>query len=103
MSYKIVADSSSNLSGLEGVDYASVPLKIVTAEKEYTDDANLDIGQMLQELAAYKGRSGTACPNVGEWLEAFGQAEISILPFAGICSFYGEKGGVLAGFEDAGV
>ena len=30
-------------------------------------------------------------------------AEISILPFAGICSFYGEKGGVLAGFEDAGV
>lgn len=75
MSYKIVADSSSNLSGLEGVDYASVPLKIVTAEKEYTDDANLDIGQMLQELAAYKGRSGTACPNVGEWLEAFGQAE----------------------------
>ena len=75
MSYKIVADSSSNLSGLEGVDYASVPLKIVTAEKEYTDDANLDIGQMLQELAAYKGRSGTACPNVGEWLEAFGNAE----------------------------
>ena len=30
MSYKIVADSSSNLQGLEGVAYASVPLKIVT-------------------------------------------------------------------------
>lgn len=75
MSYKIVSDSSSNLQVLEGVDYASVPLKIVTAEKEYTDDAGLDTALMMKELAAYKGRSGTACPSVGEWLEAFGQAE----------------------------
>ena len=75
MSYKIVADSSANLQGLEGVAYASVPLKIVTAEKEYVDDAGLDTVRMLKELAAYKGRSGTACPSVGEWLEAFGQAE----------------------------
>ena len=30
------------------------------------------------------------------------QAEISILPFAGICTYYGEKGAILAGFEDAG-
>lgn len=75
MSYKIVFDSSSNLRELEGVEYASVPLKIVTAEKEYTDDAGLDTNRMLKELAAYKGRSGTACPSVGEWLEAFGGAE----------------------------
>ena len=75
MGYKIVADSSSNLPGLEGVDYASVPLKIVTAEKEYTDDAGLDTALMMKELAAYKGRSGTACSSVGEWLESFGQAE----------------------------
>ena len=75
MGYKIVSDSSSNLQVLEGVDYASVPLKIVTAEKEYTDDAGLDTALMMKELAAYKGRSGTACPSVGEWLEAFGQAE----------------------------
>lgn len=102
MSYKIVADSSANLPGLEGVAYASVPLKIVTAEKEYVDDAGLDTVRMLKELAAYKGRSGTACPSVGEWLGAFGRAEISILPFAGLCSYYGEKGAVLAGFEDAG-
>ena len=75
MGYKIVSDSSSNLPGLEGVAYASVPLKIVTAEKEYVDDAGLDTALMMKELAAYKGRSGTACPSVGEWLEAFGQAE----------------------------
>ena len=75
MRYKIVSDSSSNLQTLEGVDYASVPLKVVTAEKEYVDDAQLDIGRMQQELRAYKGRSGTACPSVGEWLDSFGQAE----------------------------
>ena len=75
MSYKIVADSSCNLLHFEGVDFASVPLKIVTDKKEYVDDENLDSTLMLEELAAYKGRSGTACPNVGEWLEAFGQAE----------------------------
>ena len=53
MRYKIVSDSSSNLQTLEGVDYASVPLKVVTAEKEYVDDAQLDIGRMQQELRAY--------------------------------------------------
>ena len=65
-------------------------------------DAGLDTARMMKELAAYKGRSGTACPSVGEWLGAFGRAEISILPFAGLCSYYGEKGAILAGFEDAG-
>ncbi|MBQ7801954.1 MAG: DegV family protein [Oscillospiraceae bacterium] len=75
MNYKIVADSSANLLSFEGIPFASVPLKIVTDEKEYTDDAALDTAGMLAELAAYKGKSGTSCPNVGEWVEAFGDAE----------------------------
>ena len=73
MQYKIVADSSANL--LSEADLASVPLKIVTDQAEYVDDANLDIAAMLSDLAAYKGRSGTSCPNVADWLEAFGDAE----------------------------
>lgn len=75
MNYKIVADSSSNLLTFPGIDFASVPLKIVTDQKEYIDDRSLDTAAMLAELAAYKGRSGTACPSVGEWLDAFGDAE----------------------------
>ena len=55
MRCKIVSDSSANLPELEGVAYASVPLKIVTAEKEYTDDAGLDTDLMLKELAAKYG------------------------------------------------
>ena len=31
---------------------------------------------MLKELKEYKGKSSTACPSVGDWLEAFGDADI---------------------------
>ena len=75
MSYKIAMDSSSNILDMAGVDFASVPLKIVTDGREFTDDEALDLDGMLDYLSAYKGRSGTSCPNVGEWLEAFGDAE----------------------------
>ena len=75
MNVKIVADSSANLPTLAGIRYASVPLKIVTDEKEYVDDDTLNTEQMVCELEAYKGRSGTSCPSVGDWLEAFGDAE----------------------------
>ena len=78
MKYKIVADSSANLTELEGADFASVPLKITTKEKEYVDDPALDVEQMVRELRAYKGPSGTACPSVGDWLEAFGDADIVV-------------------------
>lgn len=75
MSYKIAADSSANLLSFDGIPFSSVPLKIVTDEKEYVDDAALDTSAMLADLAAYKGKSGTSCPNVGEWVEAFGDAD----------------------------
>ena len=75
MKYKIAADSSSNMRSFSGVDFANVPLKIITREKEYIDDAGLDVAQMVADLKAYKGSSGTSCPNMHEWLEAFGDAE----------------------------
>ena len=75
MNMKIVADSSANLLVFEGAPYASVPLKIVTAEREFVDDASLNTGDMLSYIEGYKGKSGTACPSVGEWVEAFGDAE----------------------------
>ena len=75
MKIKIVADSSSDLYEFEGIDYESVPLKIVTDNKEYVDDKSLDIPEMIKELKAYKGKSGTACPGQGEWLKAFGDAD----------------------------
>ena len=75
INYKIVADSSADLLMLSDVPFATVPLKIVAGEREFVDDANLNVLDMLQYLKSYTGRSGSACPNIGEWIEAFGDAD----------------------------
>jgi len=75
MNYKLVADSSSNVLSMEDIHFASVPMK-VRAEKEYVDDQNLDIARMVEDLKNHKGTSGSACPSVGEWLDAFGDADM---------------------------
>lgn len=75
MKYKIVSDSSSDLKSLSGVPFESTPLKISTDEKEYVDDNNLDVCGMLADLKVYKGRSRSSCPSIGEYTEAFGDAE----------------------------
>lgn len=71
MRMKIVTDSSANMLSLDGVPFEFVPLKISTSEKEYVDIESLDVAGMAQDLSTYKGRSRTACPGPGEWLEAF--------------------------------
>ena len=72
---KIITDSSSNLYTLEGVNYETTPLKIITDSKEFTDDANLDIEEMVNFLENYKGKSSSSCPNPDDWLNAFGDAD----------------------------
>ena len=74
MSFMIVSDSSSNVLSTGSSNYTTVPLKII-AEKEYVDDAALDLAGMMEDLRNHKGKSGSSCPNVGEWLDAFGDAE----------------------------
>lgn len=71
MKVKIVSDSASNMFTLDGVDFESVPLRINTNEKEYVDTPDLDVAEMVADLSTYKGRSGTACPGVGDYLNAF--------------------------------
>lgn len=75
MNYKIVSDSSSDLKELSGIDFESAPLKIITDNKEYIDDASLDVVGMLSDLKTYKGKSRSSCPNSEEYLRAFGDAE----------------------------
>ena len=74
-SIKIVADSSADLLTLEGVAFATAPLKIVAGEKEFVDDANLDVAGMITWFDSYKGKSKTSCPNPGDWVEAFDGAD----------------------------
>ena len=72
---KIVADSSANLMGLKTVPFDVAPLKIITAEREFVDNRELDLEEMINFFKSYKGRSQTSCPNPEDWLTAFGDAE----------------------------
>ena len=74
MSFRIVSDSSSNVLSMGEANYTTVPLKVV-AQKEYVDNAQLDLAGMMEALRNHKGTSGSSCPNVGEWLDAFGGAQ----------------------------
>ena len=75
MKFKIVSDSSSNLFQVREVPYCTVPLKIVAGDKEYVDEPGLDLEGMVNDLRKYKGKSGSSCPNVQEWLDAFEDAK----------------------------
>ena len=75
MKFKIVSDSSCDLKRIDGVAFESAPLKIITTEREYVDNAELDVIGMLSDLKAYKGKSHSSCPNSAEYLAAFGDAE----------------------------
>ena len=71
MSIKIVSDSSSNVFSIEGLNYTTVPMKVIAGEHEFIDTIDLDLQNMVQTLKEHKGKSGSSCPNVQEWLDAF--------------------------------
>lgn len=72
---KIVADSSADIVALEKVPFGLAPLKIIAGEKEFVDDEKLDVAEMVTWFDSYKSRSQTSCPNPGDWLESFGDAQ----------------------------
>lgn len=71
--FRIVADSSCDLLALNGADFVSVPLTIRTDTEEFCDDASLDVDAMVSVLRNTRGRSYSACPNIAQWEEAFGE------------------------------
>ena len=75
MNILIVSDSSSNVFTLEGCNYTTVPMKINAGDREFIDTPDLDLADMVETLKNHKGKSGSSCPNVQDWLDAFGDAE----------------------------
>ena len=75
MKFKIVSDSSSNVLTYSRMPFSCAPLKVVAGDKEYIDNPELNLAGMVDDLKKYKGKSGTSCPNVQEWLDAFDDAE----------------------------
>lgn len=72
---RIVADSSANVLTLAGVPFGCAPLKVITADREFVDNSQLDLAQMRAYFSTYSGRSGTSCPGPADWLEAFADGE----------------------------
>ena len=60
MKTKIVVDSAASLYALKGVEFACVPLKIITDDAEYQDDGTLAAVGMAQPLRTYKGKTSTS-------------------------------------------
>lgn len=72
---KIVADSSADILNLTEVPYATASLMVFTSEREFVDDATLDVADMVEYMSQYNGKSSTACPGPHDYLNAFGDAE----------------------------
>lgn len=72
---KIVADSSCDMFELKHTEFETAPMKIITAEREFVDDASLDVDDMANYLYQLKGKSKSSCPNTTDWLDAFGEAD----------------------------
>lgn len=80
MKWAVVTDSASDMacmkSELNGaVGFTTVALKLNAGEREFVDDENLDVDEMIQYLSEYKGKSGSAAPSPGEWKQAFEMAD----------------------------
>lgn len=69
--FKIVSDSSGDIHSLGDFPFASAPLKIIAGDREWIDDAQLNIEEMVHYLLNYSGKSGSACPSPSDWMDAF--------------------------------
>ena len=77
---KYVTDSSCDTINYDGIDVAVAPLRIYTSERDFVDNENLDVHEMIEYLLSYKDRSYTSCPSTESWLQAYeGGDEIYVI------------------------
>lgn len=73
--WHIVADTSCDLFGLEGgegvFDFAAIPFSIRIGGKEYIDNEQIPIGEMLTANENHSELAQTACPSPEDWREKF--------------------------------
>ena len=73
--WHLVSDSSCDLYELEGtegkMDFATIPFSIRIGGKEYVDDENMNVGEMLEANETHSEMAQTACPSPEAWWEKF--------------------------------
>lgn len=79
MKWNIVCDSSCDILELkhlaDGVMFSIAPLKIRLGNKEYVDDASLNVKALREEMKKFKGASSTACPAPFDWMAEYEKAD----------------------------
>ena len=77
MDYTLVADSCCDLTNelKQEWNVKSVPLTLTLAEKEFTDNDELNLPGFMEEMRACKGRVGSAAPSPGLYADAFSGAD----------------------------
>lgn len=69
--YKIIADSSCDLTSLEhlhtNAQYGRAPLRIIVGDTEYVDEPGLDTRAMMDAVYSFKGKTGSSCPSPEEY------------------------------------
>ncbi len=82
MTWNIVCDSSADLlSGNRndgGIRFTSVPLRLLVGEREFLDDEQLSVPQLLECMKAERTAASTACPSPAAFAQAFSSADCTI-------------------------
>ena len=82
MTWNVVSDSSCDLrmsdfeSGL--VRFETVPLRIQVGDREFLDNDDLEIPELLAAMAAEKTASSTACPSPAAFARAFEKGDRTV-------------------------
>lgn len=73
MAVKIVADSSCDMNEdlKKEIEVALVPFTLSVCDKSYRDDENLDVKQLLREMAESPNIPKTACPSPNDFIKAY--------------------------------
>ncbi|MBR2660605.1 MAG: DegV family protein [Clostridia bacterium] len=75
MNWHLVSDSACDLYRLEGgaekMDFSTIPFTIRIGGKEYIDDAQMPITEMLEANETHAEMAQTACPSPEAWREQF--------------------------------
>ena len=76
MAFRIIADSSCDIFDIPGkpetIYFNTVPFVITVDGRDFTDDENLDVNELVNAMAA-SSKSHTSCPSPADWVRDFGE------------------------------
>lgn len=79
MTWKIVSDSGCDFQKIKDLavttNFERVPLTIQVGNEIFTDDAELDIDEMMEKMYATSTASKSACPSPDDYLKTFANAD----------------------------